>query len=226
MRDKLFRIFSAPIAVILIILITATLTLIDGNLAYFFGLAISIIFFWASKFRWSEFGLFKAPLIKTIYGSFILALCLVLFNDLILQPIIEKFFGSVNLSEMDSIRGNFNNYIFYILISWVFAAFGEEFIYRGLFMKKMAMILGDTDKAWLVSAMLISIVFGLAHFYQGPSGVITTSFIGFGYSLIFYKNRKNLLLVIFTHGFYNTIGITQIFLNKERVIIDWVQQFL
>lgn len=226
MREKIHLILNKPIAIILIILITAILTLIDGNLAYFFGLIISLIFFWLSKSRWSEFSIYKVPLFKTIYTSLIFAIILVLVNDVILQPVIEKLFGSVNLSEMDGIRGKFINYVIYILMSWVFAAFGEEFIYRGFFMKRLALIFGNTGKAWFASAILISIVFGLAHYYQGISGMITTGVIGFGYSLIFLKNRENLLLVIFTHGFFNTIGITQIYLNNERLVIDWIQQFL
>jgi len=91
-------------------------------------------------------------------------------------------------------------------------------------MKQLAHILGDNNKAWIIAAIVISSLFGLVHIYQGISGVITTGMIGF-YSLdkFFYKNRTNLVLVMLTHGFYDAIGITLIYLNKERIISDWIQ---
>ena len=90
-------------------------------------------------------------------------------------------------------------------------------------MKQLAKVLGNTNRAWMISAIIISILFGLAHLYQGLSGVITTGLIGFLMSLVFYKNRKNLILAMLVHGFYDMIGITLIFFSKERIIVDWIQ---
>ena len=214
MRNKIYNFLTKPIAVILILLITATLISINGNMGYFFGLLTAFIVLWGSKFQWSEFGIGKPYLQKTIFSAFLQAI------------LVEIYLGSIDLSALDGIRGSFINYVFFVLIMWVFAAFGEEFLYRGFFMKRLAVIFGNTNKAWMVSAIVISILFGTAHYYQGFSGMITTGLIGFWFSLIFYRNRNNLTLAILTHGFYDMIGITLIYLNQERVIIDWIQQFL
>ena len=226
MRAKIYSFLTNPIVVILTLLITASLLLIYGNIGYFFGLFVALIVLWGGKFRWSEFGIDKPYLQKTIFYAFLFAILIFIVIDICVQPFVEIYFGSIDLSALDGIRGSFINYVFFILIMWVFAAFGEEFLYRGFFMKRLAVILGNTNKAWLISAIAISVLFGIAHYYQGFSGMITTGLIGFCFSLIFYRNRNNLTLAILTHGFYDMIGITLIYLNQERVIINWIQQFL
>jgi membrane protease YdiL (CAAX protease family) len=109
---------------------------------------------------------------------------------------------------------------------WLFAAFGEEFLFRGYYMKGVAELLGNTNKGWLISAILISIYFGIAHSYQGPAGMIAVGIAGFCFSLIFYKNRDNLALAVFVHGFYDMIGLTLLYYSKERVIVEWVERML
>ncbi|MGB5693952.1 MAG: CPBP family intramembrane glutamic endopeptidase, partial [Flavobacteriaceae bacterium] len=173
--------------------------------------------------KWSEFGIEKFNWAKTIFRAIILAVAIFLVIDFLVQPVIEQYFGAIDLSALDSIRGNLVSYIIFIVFMWVVAAFGEEFLYRGFFMKRLAAIMGNTNRAWLISALLISALFGMAHLYQGLSGVITTGLIGFIFSIIFYKNRKNLVLAMLTHGFYDMIGITLIFLDKDRYLIDLIQ---
>lgn len=226
MRTKIFNFLTSPIAVVVVILITAALQFIHGNLSYFFGILIALLALWGSKFKWIEFGLGKLSWPKTSIRALLLAVLIFVVVDICIQPFIEHYLGLIDLSALDQLRGNFITYLIFILIMWVFAAFGEEFLYRGFFMKRLAMLLGDTNKAWLISAVLLSVLFGIAHQYQGLSGMITTGLIGFCFSLIFYKNRNNLTLAILTHGIYDMIGITLIYFSQERVIVDWFRQFL
>ena len=107
---------------------------------------------------------------------------------------------------------------------WVFAAFGEEFLFRGYYMKGLAELFGNSNRAWLVSAIITSLYFGVSHAYQGLVGVVSVFLWSFAISLIFNKNRNNLLLLVLIHGIYDSIGITLIFLNKDAVISEWVQQ--
>lgn len=226
MRKQIHTFLTKKPAIILVILLTATLILIDGNTGYFFGLFFALIVFWASKFNWLTFGFGKPNLKKAIPKSLVLAALIFIIVDIVFQPFIELYFGAIDLSALDDIRGNLTNYIVFMVVMWVFAAFGEEFLYRGFFMKRLALVLGDTDRDWLISAILISILFGIAHYYQGPSGMISTGLIGFCYALIFYKNRNNLTMAVLTHGFYNMIGITLIYLNQESAIANWIQGFM
>ncbi len=223
MRTKIHTFFINPIVVILIILISSLLTYFTGGLGYIFGTLAAFIAFWAGKFKWSEFGIEKLNWAKTVFRAIILSVGIFLLIDFLVQPLIEQYFGAIDLSALDGIRGNLVSYIIFIVFMWVVAAFGEEFLYRGFFMKRLAGVMGNTDRAWLISALLISALFGMAHLYQGLSGMITTGLIGFIFSIIFYKNRKNLVLAMLTHGIYDMIGITLIYLNKDRYLIDMIQ---
>jgi len=42
--------------------------------------------------------------------------------------------------------------------------------------------------------------------------------------MIFNKNRNNLLLLVLIHGIYDTVGITLLYLNKDHIISEWIQQ--
>lgn len=223
MRTKIYGFFFNPYVIVSIVLISTLLTYYTGGLGYIFGLLMALIAFWAGKFKWLEFGIGKPNWGTTLIRAIGLAIGIFLIIDLVLQPLIEQQFGTIDLSALDGIRGNLVSYILFILFMWVIAAFGEEFLYRGFFMKRLAGVLGDSSNAWLASAILISALFGLAHLYQGLSGVITTGLIGLIFSLIFYRNRRNLVLAILVHGFYNMIGITLIYLDKDRYFVDLIR---
>ncbi len=223
MRTKIHGFFFNPLVVVLIILISSVLTYFTGGLGYIFGMLMALIAFWAGRFKWSEFGIGRFKVSSTIVRAVLFAIAIFLGIDLVIQPAVEEFFGPIDLSALDGIRGNLVNYIIFIIFMWVVAAFGEEFLYRGFFMKRLAEVMGDTDRAWLLSAILISALFGLAHLYQGLSGIITTGLIGFIFSLIFYRNRRNLVLAMLTHGFYDVIGITLIYLDQDRYFVDLIR---
>lgn len=146
--------------------------------------------------------------------------------DFFIQPLIEFYFGRIDISELSHIEGNLFNYVLFILLGWILGGFFEEIIFRGYVQKRLAILFGDTTKAWLLAAVLASIVFGFVHNYQGPSGIITTALIAFLFGLIFTFNKNNLMVLVLTHGIYNTIAMTLIYLGKARIITDWVHELI
>ena len=61
------------------------------------------------------------------------------------------------------------SFIILFLIMWVFAAFGEEFLFGGYYIKHFAEFLGDTKKSRGISTIILSIYFGVSHNYQGTT---------------------------------------------------------
>jgi len=59
-----------------------------------------------------------------------------------------------------------------IALPWVLAAFGEELVYRGYLMNRVADLGRGTRTGWIVSLFLISALFGFAHYQQGLTGII------------------------------------------------------
>lgn len=103
----------------------------------------------------------------------------------------------------------------WILISWLIAGFGEEVIWRGFFMKQIARLLGEHDRAsWVVGLVISSVGFGLIHFHQGPGGMLGTGFAGLVYGIIYLVSGRNLWTSILAHGLTGTSSFIVLYLSQ------------
>lgn len=223
-RQKAAKFLTQPLVILSFISLILTLSIATSNYGPIFGFVIVLITAWALKWDWSFFGIQRNPLVKTILKAVFYTLLLIIVNDFIFQPVIEYFFGATDLSSLEGLKGDWTNYFIFLAIMWVFAAFGEEILYRGYMVKQMARIFGNSQSAWVMAILISSFAFGFAHLYQGTSGIITTGFVALVFGAIFYKNQKNLWVLILTHGFYDVFGITMLFLDKERIITEWAME--
>ena len=224
MKTKLYSFLNKPFAVILIMLIAPLFGFIDRNFTFFFGLGIVFLILKGSKYDWGRFGIGQKITGKTVIKSIVLATIIFVVFTFLIDPLLIKWLGEYDLSSIDDIRGNLLGYIILMLIVWIFAAFGEEILFRGYYMKALAELLGNNKTAWVFSAFIVSLYFGISHAYQGLIGVVSVFLWSFVISLIFSKNKNNLLLLVLIHGIYDTIGVTLIYLNKDHIITEWVQQ--
>lgn len=222
MKTSIYNFLSKPYIVILTMLIAPIFGFIDRNFVFFFGLGIAFLILWGSNFKWSKFGIGKKierdTLIKSLLISFLFFIC---FSCI--DAILQYYLGDFDLSSVEDIRGNFIGYFILMIVMWIFAAFGEEFFFRGYYMKSLAELFGNSNKNWLFSAFITSAYFGVSHIYQGNAGMVSTFLWSFLISLLFSKNRNNLLLLVLIHGFNDTIGLTLIYLNKDNVVSEWMR---
>ena len=181
---------------------------------------------WATRWNWKYFGITRPDWLTTIVKAFLFAIGLFILNDFVVQPLVEFYFGKVDLSEVSGMEGNLPLYILFLFLGWILGGFCEEIIYRGYVLKRLAAILGETTKAWLLAAVTAAVVFGFAHNYQGPSGIMSTAIIALLFGLIFLLNKNNLMVLVFTHGIYNMIAITLLYLGKARIIVDRVNELI
>lgn len=222
-KEKIFSVLSKPYIVVLVMLFAPLLNYWDRNFSYFFALGIVLLILWSSGFNWSLFGFGKKITPKTVLWAFLLTLGLIVV-DTCFSLLVVHFFGEPDLSALEGIRDNTTQYLVLLAIVWVFAAFGEELIFRGYYMKWLAELFGNSNNAWLFSGVIISIYFGLSHYYQGPSGMIGITFLALIIAFIFYRNRNNLGLLVLIHGFHDTYGLTLLYLDKENPVMDFAQQ--
>ena len=225
MKTKLFNYLAKPYSVVIVILIATLLSLEDRNLGYFFGLGITLFIIWQKKWDWSFAGIGQKLNLKTIINSVWISI-LFFFVTGIIDTILQYYLGDHNLSSLDDIRGDFGSYLGMMTMMWVFAAFGEELLFHGYYMKQFAKLFGDTKKAWILSGVLIAIYFGISHGYQGLSGIIGVGIGSLFFAALYYKNKTNLLLLVLIHGIYDSIWITLIYMNKDSMVNEWFQQLL
>jgi len=221
-RTKMGNWLESNLAQWVVIIGFAILTIWKDDLAYFLGLAFVLLLLWAKRWDWKLIGLHKPNSWRKLWlQAVIISILLIVGVDIILTPILEAILGAQpDISFLDGIRGNFLNYAIFILFMWVIAAFGEEFVYRGLLVQRLGTLLGNTNAAFWIAVLCSSILFGLAHQYQGVSGMISTGIVGFIFGAIFMKSKNRLWLTILTHGVYDAILITLIYLDMEKELFD------
>lgn len=147
-------------------------------------------------------------------------------STLILEPFSDKITRSTtDHSSFDSLRGNLTNFLLIVAGVWVVVVFLEEIIFRGYMMGEMMDWLGTSKTGLAVNLILSSAVFGLAHWYQGKSGALSTGIIGALLGIMFIASGFNLWFPLLTHGFIDTIGLFLIYINADKYLKEHVRLF-
>ncbi len=131
------------------------------------------------------------------------------------QPLLTRLLGKPpDLSNFAAVKGNLRFALFIIALLWVLAAFGEELVYRGYLMNRVADLGRGTRTGWIVSLFLISALFGFSHYQQGLTGILEEGSDGLILGSMYLASRRNLAIPIVAHGVCDTIDIALLFLGK------------
>lgn len=119
------------------------------------------------------------------------------------EPLLELL--PPRVSRASPLGGNLALLVTLLPIMWLIVI-GEEVLFRGLLMRFLARMFGDTTKSWLLAAAISAVIFGLGHMGKGPAGMIGSGLGGLVYGLGYLLCRRNLWPVILAHCGGNTIG--------------------
>jgi membrane protease YdiL (CAAX protease family) len=130
------------------------------------------------------------------------------------QPLLIRLLGrKPDLSGFDAVRGNLGLLALGLALIWTLAAFGEEMVYRGYLMNRIADLGGRTRAAWLVSLVVANAAFGLGHAYQGITGILDEGLMGALLGAMYLGSRRNLAIPILAHGVQDTVDAVLLFLG-------------
>jgi len=170
--------------------------------------------------QWADYGLKRTKSLRWIAGAALLLIGLDLFYSIFLESTIDtlvlNYFGGNTHAAANTFKavvGNLPLYFYVLPFIWVFAAFGEEFFFRGFVMTKLARTMGDGRAAWVAAVLLQAVLFGLAHGYQGPAGMVGTGITGLIYGGATVVFGRNLWPAVIAHGAMDTLGFTLLFLG-------------
>lgn len=142
------------------------------------------------------------------------------FELFVSQPLLARWLGKMpDLSDFSGLVGNWKQTLLFIVLLWLLAGMGEEIVYRGYLMNRVAGLfrntsLRDTRTAWLVSLFVISIVFGCSHLDQGATGMIENIWDGLLLGALYLACGRNLAAPIIAHTMTDTIDLILIYLGK------------
>jgi membrane protease YdiL (CAAX protease family) len=171
---------------------------------------------WVRKMRWRDVGLRKFRNWKTTIGLGIVAgAALEGFQLFVSQPLLVKWLGKQpDLEDFRMLVGNLKWTLIFVALAWTLAAFGEEMVYRGYLMNRVADLFNRTRTAWVISLIVVHVGFGISHVYQGWTGVIDEGLMGLLLAFIYLGTGRNLAVPIVAHGIGDTIDFLLIFLGK------------
>lgn len=193
------------------------------------GIGIFIVIFVIAFVTWARGeGLASLGLTRpeswamTVVWSLILGILLALASTVLIEPLADRLAGSEHdHSLFDGIRGNFKALMKLLVVVWLLVVILEEVIFRGFLMTELARLLGTGALGTGFNLLFSSFLFGVAHWYQGKSGTISTGIMGLLLGIIFIVSGYNLWLPILTHGFIDTVGLWLVYSNRDRRLKIW-----
>ena len=84
-------------------------------------------------------------------------------------------------------------------------------VFRGYLMNRIADLVGRSRAGWISALLGSSLIFGLAHGYQGLAGIISTAEVGLLLGILYLINRRNLWVNIVCHGVFDTISLVALY---------------
>jgi uncharacterized protein len=179
-------------------------------------LAIAWISLRLRKLRWRDVGLhlfrnWPATLLTGVAAGIVIE-ALELFCT---QPLLAHVTGQMpDLSAFARVAGNLRWLAVSLTLTWTLFAFGEELIFRGYLLDRIAGLLGRSRSAWTVALLTAGLVFGLSHFQQGITGVSENFLDGVILGALYLKLGRNLAVPIVAHGVTDTIDFVLLFLQR------------
>ena len=137
------------------------------------------------------------------------------FAVTVTTPAISGWLGvEPDYTEFAPLQGNLELLLLFLALSWTLAAVGEEICFRGFLMNRVARLCGGDRRAWVVSLLASSALFGWGHTEQGISGWIQEGSSGLLLGLLFLAMGRNLLAPMVAHGVSNTLAFVLIYLGR------------
>lgn len=95
------------------------------------------------------------------------------------------------------------------LVTWLLIAFGEELVFRGLVLRRLLVLTGNSKPGQWQACAIQAAWFGSLHASQGGAGMVITGFIGFAFAaFLLARPGRSLWPLVFLHGVVDTLVLT------------------
>jgi membrane protease YdiL (CAAX protease family) len=157
--------------------------------------------------RWRDLGLALAPQWqRLVLLGMLLGIGMEALELFVTQPLLVKLTGSYpDLSEFRIVIGNFRLLLIMLAGSWILAALGEELVWRGYLLNRIADLFGRSAPGWAAALLLVSVAFGAAHANQGITGVVENTLAGVLLGLMYLACGRTLIVPIVAHGITDSL---------------------
>jgi membrane protease YdiL (CAAX protease family) len=153
--------------------------------------------------------------LATLLFGLLLGAAIALLATSLIDPVAENLTGRPHdISIVAGIQGDPKVLVQWLLTVWIFVALLEELLFRGYLMTQLALLLPASLWGLAANLLISSLIFGLAHAYQGPSGVVSAGLIGLLIGIVFLASGFNLWLAILIHACIDTFQLTLLYAGR------------
>jgi len=121
--------------------------------------------------------------------------------------LVERAGFRRDLSAFAAFKGNLELTCYQLGGVIIGAGFGEELLFRGFLFQRIATLFGGSKAAWGSACVIQAALFGFAHAYQNPLGILLTGSIGLVMGLVFLATGRNLWMPVLAHILYDAARI-------------------
>jgi membrane protease YdiL (CAAX protease family) len=172
--------------------------------------------------KWSDFGLtFGRISLKESFRIFLLSLlvCILGIAGYILGTIVMANISgmpeSADMSVYEYLHNNFFMLILTLIGVYVVSSFGEEVVYRAFLINRISELGLDTKYGRIATVLISAVIFGLVHYEWGPTGMVSTGFMGLVLGICYLKFKKKLWILVLAHAYMDTILLVQVYVTNN-----------
>jgi membrane protease YdiL (CAAX protease family) len=178
------------------------------NLGYVLAIFIGALLLKLQGSSWRMIGLSRpVSWWKTAFkgmGAWIGAIVIFVLMQVVIITVftmLELSLPAIDESRFNPLEGNLPLFLLMVVLSWTTIAFGEELFYRAFLISRLIDYAGTGHKT---AVAISALVFGIAHFAEGPLGILSNGAFGVLFGWIYLKSGRNLWITVIGHGLLNT----------------------
>jgi hypothetical protein len=119
---------------------------------------------------------------------------------------------SADMSVYEYLHNNLFMFILSLVSVYIISSFGEEVVYRAFLIDRISELGLDTKYGKMATVLISAVIFGLAHYTWGPTGMVSTGVFGLVMGICYLKFKKKLWILVLAHAYLDTILLVQVYL--------------